>query len=175
MFGLFRNKDTKTEEPQSPPTESQPAQVITAPGTEIRFSPTLIDELKHDHQQLLGIYTTIKAHFDQGDYVAVSQQLNDFRYGLHSHLLTENVRLYIYLERMLGHDEMNSDLIRGFRREMDGIGKTALNFLKKYEAIGVDKELAVPFAKDFAAIGAVLTERIKKEENVLYPLYMSSY
>lgn len=174
MFGLFKSKAAKVEE-KSSPAEAQPAQHTAAPGTEIRFSPTLIDELKNDHQQLLSVYMAIKASFDQGDYVAVSQQLGEFRFGLHSHLLTENVRLYIYLDRMLGHDEMSSDMIRGFRREMDGIAKTALNFLKKYEAIGVDKELAVPFAKDFATIGAVLTERIQKEESVLYPLYVATY
>lgn len=172
MFGFFKSK--KAEQTEQQPPQQQP-EATTAPGTQIRYSPTLIDELKNDHQQLLAIYMAIKASFEQGDYPAVSQQLNEFRAGLHGHLLTENVRLYIYLDRSLGHDEMNSELIRGYRREMDTIGKTVLNFLKKYEAIGVDKELATPFAKDFAAIGAVLVERIKKEESVLYPLYMATY
>jgi regulator of sigma D len=58
---------------------------------------------------------------------------------------------------------------------MDGIAKVAMNFLKKYEAIGVDKELAGAFAKDFATIGQVLGARIQKEEQVLYPLYMPQY
>lgn len=173
MFGIFKRKDKEEENPSK--QEGQTPQYNTAPGTEIRYHPTLIDELKEDHQQLLAIYMAIKASFESADYTTVSEKLNEFRGGLHGHLLTENVRLYIYLDRMLGQDEMNSDLIRGFRREMDGIGKAVLNFLKKYEAIGVDKELAPAFAKDFAAIGAVLTERIKKEEEVLYPLYMSSY
>lgn len=174
MFGLFKNKTPQPEQ-QASQSESPQVQTTTAPGTEIRYSPTLVEELKNDHQKLLGVYMAIKASFEAGDYETVSKQLNEFRFGLHSHLLTENVRLYIYLDRMLGHDEMNSDLIRGFRREMDSIGKTTLNFLKKYEAIGVDKELATAFAKDFAAIGAVLTERIQKEESVLYPLYMATY
>jgi hypothetical protein len=39
----------------------------------------------------------------------------------------------------------------------------------------VDKDLAKAFAKDFAIIGKVLVERIEKEEQVLYPLYMPSY
>ena len=91
------------------------------------------------------------------------------------HLLTENVRLYIYLDHMLRGDEANEELIRGFRKEMDDIAKTAMNFLKKYEAIGVDKDLAEVFSKDFATIGEVLTKRIKREESILYPLYMESY
>ena len=149
-----------------------PSQFASAPGTGIRYSPTLIDELKKDHKQLLATYMAIKASFDGGDYRTVSAKLNEFRIGLQGHLLTENVRFYIYLDRVHGQDEMNSDLIRGFRREMDGIGRTALNFLKKYETIGVDKELAGAFAKDFAEIGTVLGERIQREESVLYPLYI---
>ena len=173
MFGLFKKKNTDVANQAQASTQQK--DFTTAPGTEIRYSPTLINELQSDHQQLLGVYMAIKASFEAGDYPTVSEKLNEFRTGLQGHLLTENVRLYIYLDRMLGQDEMNSELIRNFRREMDGIGKTVLNFLKKYDAIGVDKDLAPSFGKDFAAIGAVLTERIKKEESVLYPLYMAAY
>lgn len=177
MFNLFRSNSASSTSPQSSAgssraNERQAAQAGTAPGTGIRYSPTLIDELKSDHKQLLGIYTAIQTAFDKGDYVTVSAKLNEFRIGLQGHLLTENVRFYIYLDRVHGQDEMNSDLIRGFRKEMDGIGRAALSFLKKYETIGVDKELAGAFAKDFAAIGAVLGERIQREESTLYPLYI---
>ncbi|HEY0721424.1 MAG TPA: hemerythrin domain-containing protein [Gammaproteobacteria bacterium] len=172
MFGLFKNKAATQGNQQTPPSETQ-ANTPTAPGTEIHYSPTLIDELKGDHQQLLAAYMSIKASFDQGNYAAVSQQLNDFRFGLHSHLLTENVRLYIYVGSMLSHDGQKAEMIRTFRHEMEGIGKTALRLLKKYEAINLDTELADPFARDFAAIGSILTDRIKKEESVLYPLYLS--
>lgn len=178
MFTLFRSKSSSSDT-ANPSTarsdgraQASAAQPGTAPGTGIRYSPTLIDELKNDHRQLLATYMVIKAAFDRGDYVTVSAKLNEFRLGLQGHLLTENVRFYIYLDRVHGHDEMNSDLIRGFRKEMDGIGRAALNFLKKYEMIGVDKELAGAFAKDFAEIGTVLGERIEREESTLYPLYV---
>lgn len=178
MFNLFRSRPASADAPHSSPApddtraQPSPAQTGTAPGTGIRYSPSLIDELKRDHKQLLATYTAIKAAFDQGDYVRVSAKLAEFRIGLQGHLLTENVRFYIYLDRVHGQDEMNSDLIRGFRKEMDGIGRAALNFLKKYEMIGVDKELAGAFAKDFAEIGTVLGERIQREESTLYPLYV---
>lgn len=178
MFSLFRSRSASPDAPNSSSAgndgRAQPssAQAGTAPGTGIRYSPSLLDELKSDHKQLLATYTAIKTAFDKGDYVTVSAKLNEFRIGLQGHLLTENVRFYIYLDRVHGQDEMNSDLIRGFRKEMDGIGRAALNFLKKYEMIGVDKELAAAFAKDFAEIGAVLGERIKREESTLYPLYI---
>lgn len=171
MFNFF-NKKTSTPAASE---ERAASQYASAPGSEIRYSPTLVDELKNDHKDLLALYMAIKSSFERGDYGDVSTKLNEFRVGLQGHLLTENVRFYIYIDRVHGQDQMNSELIRSFRREMDGIGRTALNFLQKYEMIGVDKALASAFAADFAAIGAVLTERIKKEESVLYPLYMPVY
>ncbi|MCW8956215.1 MAG: hemerythrin domain-containing protein [Gammaproteobacteria bacterium] len=170
MFDFLNRKSRKDEA-----TQDKQQEYKVAPGTSIHYDPELINNLKKDHQELLAIYTDIKALFDAGDYITVSSRLADLRTGLQGHLLTENLKLYIYLEHMLRGDEANEDLISGFRKEMNAIAKTAMNFLKKYEAIGVDKELAAVFAKDFATIGEVLTKRIEKEETVLYALYMESY
>ncbi len=171
MFGFFKSRSKDSS------ITPQPVQQQThmAPGTEIRYSPELVATLHDDHQELLGLYGKIEQAFKERRFVEVSSMLADFKSGLSAHLLTENVRLYIYLDRSLAHDPINSDLIRGFRKEMDEIAKVALGFLKKYETIGVDEDLAEHFATDFATIGKVLVERIKKEESTLYPLYMPQY
>ncbi len=171
MFGLFRRKSRETTSQEG----STQKEYAPAPGTDIRYDPKLVDHLKDEHQQLLALYTEIKTLFENGDYSTVSKKLGEFSSGLQAHLLTENVRLYIYLNYMFTNDETNMELIRNFRREMDGIARVAMNFLKKYEAIGVDEDLANHFAKDFATIGEVLGKRIEKEETTLYPLYMASY
>jgi hemerythrin-like domain-containing protein len=170
MFGFFSNKNK-----QEATDSSEQGQYNTAPGTEIRYSPELIDTLKGDHQRLLSLYGEINDAFSRMEYATVSDKLERFKSGLQSHLLSENVRLYIYLDRCLAGDATNSELIRNFRREMDEIAKVAMKFLNKYSAIGVDEDLAAHFAEDFATIGKVLGERIEKEETVLYPLYMPSY
>lgn len=171
MFGLFKKK-TETSTASTPAASNQ---YNTAPGTEIRYAPDLIGSLKGDHQQLLALYGKVQEAFEARNYPAVSEHLEAFKSDLQSHLLTENVRLYIYLDRCLAHDTTNSELIRGFRREMDDIAKVAMKFLNKYSAIGVDADLANHFAEDFTTIGKVLGERITKEESILYPLYMPSY
>ena len=171
MFGFF-SKKSKAEPNEN---KSNTDNYAAAPGTEIRYAPDLVDNLKNDHQTLLSLYGEIQADFDNQDYPAVSNKLEKFKSGLQGHLLTENVRLYIYLDRSLAHDPTNGELIRGFRREMDDIAKVAMKFLNKYSAIGVDADLAKHFADDFATIGQVLGERIQKEESVLYPLYMPHY
>jgi hypothetical protein len=57
---------------------------------------------------------------------------------------------------------------------MDGIGRVAFDFFDKYQ--GKDW-LAVPdaranFKAEFDNLGKVLVDRITREENILYPLYM---
>lgn len=170
MFSFFRKK----KEPK-PEAQYNAPEYGKAPGTEIRYHPELINKLVTDHKALLGLYAQIKNAFEEEDFELVSEKLNIFRTELQGHLLTENIRLYIYLERSMSGDETNSELIHGFRREMNDITKVAMNFLRKYEAIGVDKELAGTFSRDFATIGNVLVTRIQKEEQVLYPLYMPYY
>lgn len=171
MFGFFKKKSNSSETTEASPQ----AEVHTAPGTQIRYSPDLIASLQNDHQTLLGLYGEINTAFEEKRYADVSSMLTTFRSGLNAHLLTENVRLYIYLDRSLAGDATSSELIHGFRKEMDEIAKVALGFLRKYEAIGVDEDLADHFATDFATIGKVLVERIQKEESTLYPLYMPAY
>ena len=171
MFGFFKKKSKNNETAQQPVQE----EINTAPGTQIRFSPELIDSLQNDHQSLLALYGEINTAFEEKRYDDVSSMLTTFKGDLNAHLLTENVRLYIYLEHALKGDETSKDLIHGFRKEMDEIAKVAVGFLKKYETIGVDEDLAAHFATDLATIGKVLVERIQKEENTLYPLYMPAY
>ncbi|MEN8168719.1 MAG: hemerythrin domain-containing protein [Pseudomonadota bacterium] len=171
MFGLFRKKSTSNTVDTVTPQQ----EVHTAPGTEIRYSPDLVDSLKSDHQTLLGLYGDIDKAFKEKRYADVSSMLTTFKSGLNAHLLTENVRLYIYLQHALVADPTSSELIHGFRKEMDEIAKVAIGFLRKYETIGVDEDLADHFATDFATIGKVLVQRIQKEEGTLYPLYMPTY
>jgi hemerythrin-like domain-containing protein len=167
MFGFFRNKK---RQPQTPPTAYR-----NAPGTHISYSPELVDNLKSDHQALLSLYIEIKSDLDARRYPKIVEKLAEFRTALTSHLLTENVRLYVYLDRQFSRDETNSELIRSFRKEMDNIGRIAMNFLRKYEELGVDADLVKHFSKDFATIGEVLTNRIQREEETLYPLYVEDY
>ncbi|MCW8918543.1 MAG: hemerythrin domain-containing protein [Gammaproteobacteria bacterium] len=171
MFGFFKKK---ADRHAATPTKTE-ENAHTAPGTQIHYSPDLIASLQSDHQNLLALYGEINNAFTEKRYADVSSMLTTFRGNLNAHLLTENVRLYIYLDHSLANDASSHDLIHGFRKEMDDIAKVALGFLRKYEAIGVDDDLAAHFATDFATIGKVLVERIQKEEKTLYPLYMPSY
>ncbi len=174
MFGIFKKKPepTTTTAARRPAAthSAKPGQKV-AKGTEIRYDENLIDRLQNDHKTLLQIYTEINTALDKQNFKVIAEKLAKFRVGLTDHLLTENVKLYVFLDNELASDAMNSELIRSFRREMDGIGKTVMDFLRKYQASGVNADNAVDFRKDFGKLGEVLSDRISREESTLYLLY----
>ncbi|NMM27515.1 MAG: hypothetical protein HHJ12_09595 [Glaciimonas sp.] len=90
-------------------------------------------------------------------------------------MLTESVRLYIYLEHALAQDAESHALIHELRHEMEGIGKAVLEFLGKYHQLAVQPNLVASFGNDLSAVGKVLVERIQREESTLYPLYLPAY
>lgn len=142
-----------------------------APGTRIRHDPELIVSLKDDHGRLFTHFQAIAAAGKLGDLAAVQGLLNQFRTMIQDHLLKENVRLYVYLEHLLMADPVSRQMMHGFRHEMDDIGRIVVGFLDKYKLIGGQPELAGPFAQDLAGIGEALVARIRREEEILYPMY----
>jgi len=167
MFGFLKKKPKKDLEDRL----AEHPETAVAPGTQIHYNPDLIAELEQDHRDLLQLYTETLESFNNKELKKVSEKLERLRIDLQGHLITENVRLYVYLDHIFEGDEINAELIHGFRVEMDRIGRNAMKLLRKYESLQENSELAASFEEDFSQIGKTLGERIKKEEQVLYPLY----
>lgn len=157
-----------------PNSEGTVTKQADAPGTTIRHDPRLLEALREDHRLLLDIYKAIDKARRDGELLTVQTRLDQFRMALQDHLLKENVRLYVYIERRLQGDPDSRKLIREFRQEMEQIGRALMEFLGKYRQIGIHPELASEFDVDYLAIGKALTTRIRREEDLLYPMYDSA-
>lgn len=168
---LFGKKD-----PAPAPVPSAPAAPApVAPGTQIAYHPQLVGELVQEHGKLLASFNAIAQAFEGGDLAATCRELEQFRRLLLAHLLKENVRFYIYLEHALASDANSHALVHQFRHEMDDIGKAVLAFLGKYAELAKNPTLAESFRSELGGIGEVLVQRIRNEEDSLYPLYLPAY
>lgn len=164
MIDLFkRNKDGSSK---------QDDDSTTAPGTQIYYHPGLIDELVADHHALITLAGKIKQLYTDGSFDSIPDRLNEFGTLLRSHLLKENIKLYVYLQHVLAVDEENISLMQGFRSEMKGIGRAVTGFLHKYNDPDWNIELRTSFGDEFNRILEILGKRIKMEETVLYTLYL---
>lgn len=156
-------------------TSASPAPSQPAPGTSIHHDPTLIAKLRKDHQVLFDIYNQVQAAFDAKNFARVKDLLAEFRSTVQQHLLTENVKLYIYLSHQLASDAANAQIISEFRHEMNGIARVVMDFLRRYTEGPLGANEAAAFKKELEEIGSALVKRTQREENTLYPLYLPSY
>ena len=173
LFDLLFGKKTEPAHPAAQPQPRPHAEEDhVAPGTGIHHHPDLIVKFTQDHQELLHLYTLVHAAATAGNVGLASERLEDFRSALQSHLLTENIRLYVYLEHALQSDPPSHALMHQFRHEMDEIGKAVVAFLTKYQDLAEHPEWAQNFLTELDGIGKVLGKRIQSEEKTLYPLYL---
>lgn len=140
-------------------------------GRTIRYDPGLVDGLKDDHQDLVAMYTSLGERVAAGDFHGIDTALQEFKVRLEAHLLTENVRFYVYVEQSMEGDEANSELIRGFRREMNQIARGVVEFVRRYRQQPVGPATQAQFIREHGEVGRLLAQRIAREESELYVLY----
>lgn len=139
-------------------------------GRGLVFHADLIPKLLSEHRVVLDIYGRVLKSVEAKDWAGVASLLVQFRKGLQDHLLDEAVRLYVYLQKSVDDDE-SKDLIRGFRSEMEGIGRVVIKTLDRFEDIAKSDYLQELFESEWKNLGAVLGDRIAREEKTLYPMY----
>ena len=160
---------------QAPAQEDKPSIHYSTASPLGRRAPSydsrLIDSLKQDHADLVDLFGQIGLRVDARRYHEIPAMLVAFKTRLESHLIAENVRFYNYVEISLNDDVEDFNLMRSFRREMNVIARGVVDWVKKYQTSGVDETSRAAFLSDYQAIGALLTQRIEREEHSLYPLY----
>ncbi|HJX16764.1 MAG TPA: hemerythrin domain-containing protein [Acidiferrobacterales bacterium] len=155
----------------APLTARQPR----APGTHIGYDPLLIERLRHDHQRMLDLFTLTQVLLTTHDYDGVRRKLGELRITLQDHLMTANVKLYVYVSRQLADDAAKTAIINGFRRDMLNNSRQIMDFLRTYSAVRLDDSFADVFQVELLVIGAALVQRIEREQTSLFPLYQASY
>ncbi len=166
FLNIFSSSSKETESSQ------QEKEQIVLPGTQLFFDALLIKNLKDDHQTLLSLYGEMAQALSDNDHKTLVGLFTKFSAELRSHLLTENLKLYIYLSHAMVADTESLAIITDLRSEMQQIGRVVNNFLIRYSELPWSEEQVHSFPSEFEKIGEVLVDRIKREEATLYPLYM---
>ena len=158
-------------EPSAPLPTTQPL----APGTRIGYDPQLIPRLRADHQRMLEIFTQTQSLLTTRDYDGVKRKLGELRITLQDHLMTANVKFYVYVSRHLAADPAKTAIINEYRREMLVNSRQIMDFLRTYSAVRLDDTFADTFQIELLVIGSALVQRIEREQSALFPLYQASY
>ncbi len=163
---FFKNRQEKPADPLPPPIRKPVNQKIT-----IKYDPNLMNELESDHSNLVGLFGRIWSEgYEKKDFVAMSRLISQFKSDFQAHLLTENVKFYVYLEQTLANDQHNLNIVKEFRTDMNDIANAVVKFCKTYQG-DLTPQLVLQFKTDYATVGEVLTRRVSLEEKSLYVLY----
>ena len=125
----------------------------------------MTNELKKEHAALVSVLNKVRS-------LGVSQKegqhlLFSSKTALLDHLKKEDEQLYPVLNKVAESDADLKLTLDLFADEMDKISKEAIKFFDKYS----EGDSGFDFSKDFGGLLAVLSQRIRKEENVLYQKY----
>ncbi len=160
------------QQPRSRAVSRQSQKAVASPEASIAYKPALVDEFRAEHRELLHLFKVLVAAHQRGDQDAAVCNLKRFTYALRSHLLKENLHLYVYLKHALTEDPESSALMASMRVEMGKIGRVLNDFVTRYTSAPWDLEMRQDLGAELNKIAEVLEVRIQQEEDVLYPMYM---
>jgi len=161
------------------PPKSKPAATLRpapgmAPGSSIQYHPDLIGRFKDQHAELQKTFHAIKSQVQNSDFVDVRKSLQAFKQALMAHLLEENIKLYTYLSRCVAGNADSRELMLNLKSEMERVGTAMMRIINKHTdtdatATSPDRQTLLD---DLDEVGAMLFNRIQREETSLYELYV---
>jgi len=163
MFSFFK---------KSPP----PPEVIGAAyakNTRISYDSELIESFEYEHKVLMTLMKKMNKTLAQPNFSASIKLLRKFTHIFRSHLLTKNLRLYIYLQHTLESDEASIKIIKQFKRDGHAMGRMVNHFYNKYnkhELSNIEKKI---FPVELQEMQAIVIENMAKEGTILYPMYVN--
>jgi hemerythrin-like domain-containing protein len=173
MFGirklLSKNSDLDTQVAPQPMSLVQPVEPVKSGPN--GYDPTLVAKLKDDHQGLVKNFTAMIKSAEKGNDKHTLAYMSRFKKLLQHHLITENTKLYLYLNTVFRQDADTFDIVKGFRQEMGQIGRVVNAFVEKWERSTFDEVKRGNFIKEANKIAGVLVQRISTEEDRLYEIY----
>ncbi len=130
----------------------------------------LIDSLEQQHKEIIEKLEEIKVQTLSSN--EKMQKLYEAKNTFLRHLSLEDAKLYPVLTKA---SERNSSLKRTleiFAGEMKEITDKVVCFFDNLENLKLDK---IDFAKEYGKFYALLKQRIRREENILYEEYKKVY
>ncbi len=134
----------------------------------------IVDGFIKDHQEMLSVYEMIMNYAKDKDYTTLPLMLSQFSKKCHEHF-SEEEELYMFMKALAGsRSEIERRVATEFSVEMKNLSLELFTMLNQSKFIPVNDNTVTGFIDEFSQLGAILQERISREETVLYPMYENS-
>lgn len=125
----------------------------------------LVETLKQEHANIGKIMGMVQDHGIGTE--AGRRALLSAKIGLLSHLSREDGHLYPALAKPAEDDPLIADALDFFLEDIAVDSEKALRFFEKYESADSEAD----FSTDFEELVGLLTQRVRKEESVIFKMY----
>lgn len=140
-----------------------------------QYDAKLIDTLENEHEELFSLFNQSLNFAKNNEFNTLQLSLVEFATAFTSHIKLEDEQLYGYLKILASSkSELEQQIVSDFSKEMKQISSSIFNILSHSPYIPVSKHTVSKFIVEFEKVGKLLTDRIEREENVLYPIYINS-
>ena len=144
---------------------------VTPLDPELGYQPHLISSLAKDHEALLDLLAEAQELASKSRFSELSRTLRVFQGKFQSHIMAENMKLYLYLTISLSDKAAQKTLVSRLRREIKAVKSVFLNILDNYGDNRVNSTNVDACLVDIGKFHKILEQRFTEEESCLYPLY----
>ncbi len=143
-----------------------------AEGTEIAYNPRLIIELIEEHKQLMSKLIEIESAFATGKLDGMHKKLEAFSNALGDLMLKKNIKLYIYMQYSMKHNNNKDVDIAAFKRDMKAVSRHANSFIKSHENTLQKGRVKPSFGDELESIIKEISIHMEHEKSELFPYYL---
>lgn len=139
------------------------------------YDAGLIDALEHEHEELLALFTKVLHVAKNNEFSKLKLSLVELATSFTTHIKIEDEKLYGYLKLLASKkSKVEQRVVAEFADEMKGISTSIFDIISQITDGPIDADNIDNFILEFEQIGRLLTDRIEREEQVLYPIYKNS-
>lgn len=144
---------------------------IHEPNLGAAYQAHLVDLLTDEHTLLLSGLDNCRQFLAYSRMSDFEREIKHFKGHFQSHVMAENLKLYLYLRMSLPQGSEKRKYAEEMRLKMKGISKQVTGFYEKYGNGRLSSETIYACESELNNLRKRLGQRFEEEELKLYPLY----
>ena len=135
------------------------------------YQTHLIDSFIEEHKVLLDGLDNARQFIARSKLDDFARELKVFKGRFQSHIMAENVKLYLYLRLFLSNNSVQRQYANEMRKSMKPISEKVSEFFEKYGEGKLTSVAIYACETELNQLRKLIRDRFEEEEKRLYPLY----
>lgn len=135
------------------------------------YQKHLVDSFIEEHKVLLDSLDNARQFIARSKLEDFARELKVFKGRFQSHIMAENMKLYLYLRLFLTNHTVQHQYANEMRKSMKPIAANVADFFDKYGEGKLTSVAVYACETELNQLRKTIRDRFEEEERRLYPLY----